>query len=910
MLSYQLLGPLRVLRDDAEIRLGAPQARAVLALLLMASGEVVPRDRIADELWGDDPPASSKVQIQGLISHLRRVLDGETIVTRGAGYLLDVTQRDDLLFGRLIAEGHELIDDGQLETGARKLRSALDLWRGPYLADIDIPAARSNAVQLTESHLSATEDRIAVDLELGRCAHVVPELTDLIDEHPFRERLRGQLMTALARSGRIAEALKAYDTWRHLLSEELGVQPSPALRALHGGILRAEPGLRPASYSAYRPGVPRQLPPDIPDFVGRQDVLDAGLRRILVVTGPSGIGKTALAIRLAHQVKNRFPDGQLFVSLRATSRAPLTPVAVLGRFLRALGVPADMVPTEVDTCAGLFQDMVSGRRMLVVLDDAMDEHQIQPLVPDDPGCAAIVTSRRTMPGLDSTQLAGLPVDDMSTLLSCLLPGSAGRGRVTADELTELHTQCAGSPLAIRIVGGRLADRPQWTARNVARSLAAERDRLPARDRAVRSSFVLSYRELGQRAKQLFCALGALGDTDFAGWVATALLDDGPTGGDVRPLLDELVCRHMVQRIGPDRYRLHDLLRSLAVDSSTAMPRAAIERVLGGWLWLAETAADRLPPNVLRPEPGTARRWPVPDGARDGVTSDPLAWFDAEHPALEAAIALAVDLGMGEFAWELASVCATYFEHRGLFDDWLRCCLLALPAARKAGPEIGPSRGVAALLRNIGQVHIFRDNYPQAAAAVTESFEISERIGDRPGMARGLAGRGIVARELDQFDDAMRYYQRALAIFTELADLHGAIQVRNNIAALRIVRGQLDDAQACLDESLRDCVVLGEDHRTASVLRVYGRLCLHRDDAPSAVGYLGQALEIVDAMRDERCTAHVRLLLGRAHAMLGDYEAARNALRTASVQFVETGNGRSEATCARLLGELFPAHDRL
>ncbi|WP_051795200.1 BTAD domain-containing putative transcriptional regulator [Kibdelosporangium aridum] len=906
MLSYRLLGPLRVLRDGTEIRLGTPQAKAVLAVLLMASGEVVTRDRIADELWGDEPPASAKVQIQGLVSQLRRALDGDKIVTRGAGYLLNVTHRDDWLFSRLAAAGRELIDDGQVESGARKLRSALELWRGSYLIDIDIPLARSNAVQWAELRLAATEDRIAADLELGRSAQVIPELTDLVADHPFRERPRGQLMTAMARAGRIAEALKVYDGWRQVLNDELGVQPSPALRALHGGILRADPGLRPTSYARCRPGSPRQLPPDIPDFVGRRDVLDRGLQDNLLIVGPGGIGKSALALRVAHQAKGRYPDGQLFASLRGTGNEPVPPLAVLGRFLRALGVPADMVPTEVDSCAGLFRDMLSGRRMLVVLDDAADEYQIRSLLPDDPGCAVVVTSRRRIPGLTTVELNGLPACDAVTLLSNVV----GRQRLHIDEMTELHAACGGSPLAMRIVGGRLADRPQWTVRHVVRSLTADRDRVPSDDRAVRSSFLLSYRELEPRAKQLFDRLGALSAADFAGWVATALLDDEGNrecgdlgeGGDAQALLDELVARHMVQRVDPTRYRIHDLLRSLARDNALSASRDAVERALGGWLWLAETAADRLPPNVLRPEPGSALRWAV----TDELIGDPLAWFDSEQPALEAAITLAAELGFGELAWELAAACANYFEHRGLFDDWLRCHLRALPAARKHGCD----RGAAALLRGIGQVHIFWDNYSQATEVIAESFDISARIGDRPGMARGLSGKGILARELGQFDDAMPYFQRALAIFAELGDLNSAIQVRNNIAVVRVHQGLLDDAQACLDESLRECVVLGDDHRTATVLRVYGRLCLDRDDAPSAIGYLGRALEIVDAMHDESCTAHARLLLGRAHAMLGDYEAARNALRTASVQFVETGNGRSEAACARLLGELTPAHDRL
>jgi DNA-binding SARP family transcriptional activator/tetratricopeptide (TPR) repeat protein len=875
---------------------GTPQAKTVLAVLLVAGGEVVSRDRIADEIWGAAPPASAKVQIQGLISQLRRVLPEESIITRGTGYLLHAPCRDDEEFTARVGAGRELIEDGRTAAGVRVLHDALNLWRGRYLADIDIPAVRAAAVQWDELRLVAIEDRIAAELQLGQCASLMPELADLIATHPFREQLRGQLMTALAKSGRIVEALQAYREWQGLLGDEFGVEPSPALRMLHSGILRAEPELRPTGYSAFRrSAAPCQLPADLADFVGRRDMLAelaTGHDPVVVLTGEGGIGKTSAAVRLANLVRADYPDGQLFVSLQGNRSEPLPPLAALGRFLRALGVPSDLIPTGLAECADLFQDLLSGRRMLLVLDDAADDRQIRPLLPDEPGCKVIVTSRHA---LSSGRLVPVGILTDGEAMA-LLSGLVGPERLEDEHAGALVGLCGRLPLALRIAGGRLADRPHWVLSDLVGSLSAERDQLPepAGNVAVRSSLQLGYRDLDPRQQLLFQRLGLLSAPDFSGWVAAALLDAGRDES-----LDVLVGMHMVQTVRPDRYRLHDLLRSFAYETAQSAPewerRRAIERALGGWLWLAEAAEERLPANVLLPAPGNAPRWPV---AAD-LVADPLEWFDAEYPALDAAIALAADLGMGEMAWELAVVCGCYFDHRGLYGEWLRCHSRALPAARAAGCD----RGVAALLRGIAQLHVFWDNYPQASAAAAESLDIAERIGDRLGMGRAIAAQGIIAWELDQFDDSVRLLRRALAIFTEEADLQCAVQVTSNIGLVRTLQGRLDEAQSWVDKALRDCVVLGDEHRTANVLRRQAQLCLQRDDAPAAIGHLGKALEVVDAMRDQRCAAHTRLLLGQAHRMLGDHEAARNALRNASTEFAVTGNGRGDARCARLLGDL-------
>ncbi|MEV4312141.1 BTAD domain-containing putative transcriptional regulator [Actinocrispum sp. NPDC049592] len=872
---------MRVSWRGAEVPLGTPQAKSVFAVLLLARGEPVTRDRIASELWADTPPATAKVKIQGLVSQLRRALPEPLIRTEGSGYVLRAPGAvlDVDVFAGQVAEARRLVDEGWAEAGAGKLADALALWRGPALADVPVPAARQAAGQWEEQRLAAIGDRMAADLELRRCDAVAAELPDLIAANPFREQLRSHLMTALARCGRIPEALRAYRDWYEVLRDELGVPPSPEMRALHCGILRAEPGLRPSSYSTWRrPGVPAQLPPVPADFVGRQAEQTELTRRLAsfpvqVVTASGGVGKSLLAIRVAHRVKGDYPDGTILVRLRATGTEPMTTLAALSHCLQALDVPADMLPAGVGECAELFQDMMSSRRVLLVLDDAVDRRQVSRLLPRQSRSAVIITARRPIDGLPNYPLGPMSTEDIQELF-------ARKGCAASNDVLEL---CQGIPLAAVIVAGRLADRPDA---DPARSLAQEY----TEDGAVRAAFLFAHGLLGPRHETLFRRLGLLAGVDFGSWVAEVLLD-GPADG----LLDDLARCHMVQRVAPGRYRLHDLLRSFAQEKALPSERdPGATRLLGAWLWLAEQAAAKLPGSLLRPAPGDAPRYPVPV-----EIGDPYAWFEREHVGLSAAVDLAAELGMGAMAWEIAVVTAGYFDHRGLRGDWFRCYQRALPAARAAGED----RGVAALLRGIGQLWIYWDDLDRAMAVLTESRSISERIGDLPGVARAIAATAAVHRERNQYEQGLVVGRQALDLLTRAGDRQGAIQARCGLAICCLNLDRPGEAESWLDAALRDCGTLGDGHRMASVLQAQAQLHLKRDDVPSALRCLTKAMEMLSTIRDERCTANARLLLGQAYASLGDHEAARNTLINASIQYVHTGNGAGEAKCARLLGTL-------
>lgn len=925
--SFDVLGPLQVCHNGGAIELGAPQCRAVLAVLVLNANQVVSTGRLIDELWGATPPPSAKAQLQALISQLRRSLraaDDEhatPIVTRGAGYQLhaDSGARDVDRFIKQVTEARDLIRRGNGQAGVRMLRAGLAAWRGRPLDDVEVPAARRAAAQMSELRLGALEDVIAAELGLGEHGTLVAEIAALVEESPFRERLRGQLMTALARSGRVPEALDAYREWRKLLVDELGVEPSAEVRTIHAGILRAEPGLRPpVGLQHIDPVTPRQLPPDRSDFVGREDVLRALVDQlatagdfppVVVITGVAGSGKTTLAVRLAHTVRVEYPDGQLFVRLRGTTAEPVSPVAVLSRILRALHVPVDMIPADVDECSALFRDLVTGRRILLVLDDAADEAQIRPLIPADSSCAVLVTSRHRLRGLEwgrAERLDAFSESESRRLLNTVV--GTERINAEADAAETLAAHCGGLPLALRIVGAQLIDRPHWTLADMVDRMAAERGRLDwlaAGDVAVRASLSLSYERLGPNHQRLFRRLGLLQVPTFAAWVAAALVDVDLATGE--RLLEDLVSTHLVEpagrAVGGPRYRLHDLLRVFATETvdgeSDADRRATVERVIGGWLHLAEQAADRLPGSVLRPAPGHARRWFGGLGDAVPIVQDAVGWFDAEQPGLASVIAVAAEWGMAEHAWELAVVCGVYFDHQAVYPQWRDCYLRALVAARAGGEQ----RGTASLLRGLGQIDIYEDRFADAMAVLTESREISERIGDRHGVARATLGIGTVHRVEGRKAEVLRCGSEAIPVLDELGDLHGGVQARVGRSAVYLSEGRIEDARNWLDDAMQMCVELDDDHRTANVHIAYGELRLYEGNAELAITHLQKALHILESLRDQRCTANVRLRIGRAHVALGHDAEATSVLADASEQFATLGNGTGEAACALVLGQI-------
>jgi DNA-binding SARP family transcriptional activator len=508
-LWFEVLGPVRAWHDGTELDLGSPQQRAVLAILLLSRGWQVPRDVLIDAIWGDDPPRAAPGTIRTYISRLRRCLDPvtgyratELITSIGDGYALTpgaVTVDADV-FTRYVADAHEARDEADAATAATRLRAALGLWRGMPLAGIQGPYADSQRTRLAELHMAATEDRLAMDIESGGQLAAIAELRTLLNEHPLREKLSELLMLALYRAGRQADALSVFTDARLLLRDELGIDPGPSLRDLHERILRADSSLdspgalgapgaapgtqangpgRPAGVPA-APERPAQLPPLHADFTGRADTLDAIVTTlkdatdgtVVTITGMPGIGKTALAVHAARAVLDVFPDGQLFAQLGDIAGAPADPAAVLAGFLRALG--HGFVPGDLDELIAACRTAFAGRRMLIVLDDADDTAQVNALLPAVGGCVLIVTTQRHLiglPGVRSFEITGLRPDESLRLLGRV----AGQQRLAAEPAAarRLVTTCAGQPMAVRIVGARLATRPGWRVATMVAQLERE-----------------------------------------------------------------------------------------------------------------------------------------------------------------------------------------------------------------------------------------------------------------------------------------------------------------------------------------------------------------------------------------------------------------------------------------------------
>ncbi|ASO19678.1 DNA-binding SARP family transcriptional activator [Actinoalloteichus hoggarensis] len=507
---FNTLGPLEVLVDDQDLTPTAPKTRQVLALLVSRHNTLVHTSELVDELWGERPPSSALATLQTYIYKLRKLLFAaladETQVslrTRYFGYVITtpVESVDQYRFERLSREGRSALDVGEAEVAAERLRDALALWRGPALGGIDVGTLLSaHLTRLEESRLRTLQSRIEADLRLGRHRELISELKELTVARSLDEGFHGQLMTALNRSGRQHEALDVYRRFRQNVIDQLGLEPSPALQRVHNDLLAGETeeggtptdrlvlGRRPTEGTEI--GTPAQLPHDIADFVGREDRLTEALHRIapaesdattgpglrvLAVSGMPGIGKTAFAVRVAHRLRDRFHDGQLFCDLGG-SGTPRTPLSVLRGFLRAAGFAAEQLSGELDELATLFRTWSAERRLLVVLDDAASVEQIRPLLPGGSRCAVLITARvgvQSLPGARVTALEPLSAGESLELLAGMIGAErVERERVEAQRLVEL---CGHLPLAVRCVGARLSAAVGWPISSMARHLG-ESDR--------------------------------------------------------------------------------------------------------------------------------------------------------------------------------------------------------------------------------------------------------------------------------------------------------------------------------------------------------------------------------------------------------------------------------------------------
>ncbi|WP_030410747.1 AfsR/SARP family transcriptional regulator [Streptomyces sp. NRRL S-1448] len=916
---FRVLGPLEVSGELGAVSVAPGRQEIVLGALVLELNRVVETTRLVDVLWAHDPPKTARAQVQICISRLRKALsDGgvdATIETRAGGYVLRAPEdaTDVGTFRRLVTEAHALARDGLKMPAVDALRSAISLWRGRCLAGVPSEVLAGTAAQWDERRLEAVETCMRLLLELGRHEHLVGELMQLVASHPLRERLRGHLMVALYRSGRQAEALEAYHQGRAILSEELGLDPGRELRDLAQAILTddadlalaepAEPGslvAAPLSEAVQERSAdpdpvvtPRQLPADIGDLVADDatvsavcDAVTEGQEKaqlnVVQVLGGPGIGKSTLARHVAHRLATEyFPDGQLYCDLRGPGGQPVDPAQALGRFLRALGVPGQAIPDALDERAEMYRSLLAGRRILVVLDDAVSESQVIPLLPGTGSSSVLVTSRGQLTALPGTRRFDLEPLGPEQAIQLL-------GRIIGEHRVESEREAAGVlirlvgglPLALRILGARLAARPHWSLTSMCHRLENEHrrlDELAHGELSIRASLSLSYDGLAAADRRLLCLLSLAEGTEIPSWLGAALVGDRtPHPTDLlEPLIDSrLLDITAMGRGGEFRCGLSQIVRMFAherlpAEIAEAERAGAVRRMVGGWMALAERAHKAIYGGTYTIVAGRGERWHPPEDQVQRCLRDPLGWLESEQTNLLNAVELAARSGLDELCWELATTLVTLFEARGYPELWERTHRVALTAVQEAGNE----RGQAAVLGSLGTLHLYRGEPEAAGPYLSAALEIFERVGEVRGQALCLRDLARIERHHGDDDRALALYESAERYFVRAQDVIGRAYVLVEMAHITMRRADFTRTRSSLDEALGICRSAGFDRGQALALRRLGQMLMCQQRYEAAERTLLEVLAMVRASGDLVGEGYVLHDLGRVNAHLRRVEQA-------------------------------------
>jgi DNA-binding SARP family transcriptional activator/tetratricopeptide (TPR) repeat protein len=887
------------------VRLKRRQERLLLAILLLEQGRVVPAPRLCELLWEGNPPERARQSLHSHVARIRatfaRMEPGEAVAlaSHRDGYLIQVDPDavDAHRFRALLDEAATVSD---LARRDELLRSALALWRGPALLDTASDWLRQRlCTELDELRMRALEDSMDTGLALGRHRELIPELARLAGENPGRERLTGQHMLALHRAGRTADALGAYTRACTHLAEQLGLSPGPELRQLHEKILREDPALQspaPAvavetqSVTALRPA---QLPSDLAHFTGRLDhlrTLDELLANrdsctavvISALAGAGGVGKTALAVHWAHQVRDRFPDGQLYVNLRGFDPgAPaMTAAEALRGFLDALGVPPGRVPSDLHAQAGLYRSLLADRRVLVVLDNARDAEQVRALLPGTPGCAVLITSRHQLASLVATDGAHpLPLDLLTAGESReLLARRLGAARITAEPyaVEDIITSCARLPIALAIVSARAATHPGLTLAALAGELRQARGGLGAftgDDAAtdLRAVFGLSYRDLHPAAARLFRLLGLHPGPDIAIPAAASLA--GVTAGQVRPLLAELTGAHLIIEHPPGRYSFHDLLRAYATELAHGHDpdpdrAAARHQILDHYLHAAHRAALLLDPHLPSPTLAEAHPSVTPEAVTDQAQA--LAWFAAERPVLLAAIGQAAGSGLHTHAWQLAWTLIGFLARRGHWRDLTDTQHTALSAARSAADPYAQAQAH----RGIANAYTWLARHDEADDHFRQALDLFSGIGDRTGQADIHHGLAWSCNQQDRHSAALDHAQQALHHYRAAGDEAGQARALNAIGWHHSQLGDHQQALVHCQQALTFYVHSGDGIGQGRAWDSLGYAHHHLGEYQQAIACYHHALDLIRAQAHRHAESVTLINLGDTQLATGEPGQAR------------------------------------
>lgn len=852
---------------------------------------------LLEGVWGANPPRSAEQSIYTYIAGLRRALepdrgrrDQSKVLSRvPGGYVLTLEHADvdSVLFAERLDQARQLSGDAAIDV----LAKALSLWRGQALSGVPGPFASMERARLEELHLTAIELHADAKLQLNQQDDVIATLQGLTRQHPLRERLRERLMVALHQSGRQAEALEVFEEGRRILAEELGAFPGDGLQRCHALVLGG--GARSRKVPALR-----QLPRDLSGFVGR-DVETVRLKSLLApwdgspsaptvaISGPPGVGKSALAIRIAHAVTDRFPDGQLYANLRGATPGvtPVQPLEALGRFLRAMGVPADALPDDLDEAAALWRDRLSGRRVMIVLDDAAGPAQIRALCTAPLGNAVLVTGRESFTALDDCTEVALGtmrhVEAITMLAKLMGPRRAAAEPEQLDQLVKL---CDGLPLALRIAGARLMENSDWSVSHLVDLLVDERLRLhvlEAGDLAVRSSFTTSWtslndspQPLNQAAARTLRLLGIPQVPTLTPGIVAALLDTTPT--QATTALERLATAHLLDRSSDDHYEIHDLVRLFARELAPEDRRVPLVRALSYYVASARSAAALIDPHRVQAAGRSVEATPYPlttsDEALDWLVREEANLLGAAHQAMADEDDEIADLGVA-----LGFALMWYQRSAYRVADIIALNERALAVSRRLGDD---RMALEAHNHLAGGLYL-RGQLSEAIRHHESQLVLARRLGDRFCEQRALGNMAATLVKAERYEEALSGAEAQLLIAREIG-VEVGVRYALFMAGLANTRlGRFDQAKSYLEESLAMVRQAGDATQEADVESSLGEVCLAQGDLASGMIHLRAALGLGRSLRLKYVEARCLVRLAKAHRLQGEIEAAVRHIKEAA-----------------------------
>ncbi|MEU0948563.1 BTAD domain-containing putative transcriptional regulator [Streptomyces canus] len=937
--EIQLLNGIRAMSGEREVSLGSPATRTVFAILALRAGTAVSLPEIVEALWGAEAPKRAAGSVYTYISALRkglsltpREVEACPVLRRTqAGYRLLVPSRsvDVFRFEQMAAQARRLLRADDTAGALAHCDLALSEWKGTALGGSVGPFAETERQRLDLLRLDVLELRGTALIETGSLADAISTLSPLAAAHPLRERLQELLMLALWRDGRQADALRVYRQTRSRLVEELGAEPGPALQLMHRRVLEGQS----KPIAVVRRGTPFTRPAELPNvtpgFAGRNDELGRleelaeavhddmlGTSAVVsAVVGPPGVGKTALLVHAAHRLAHHFPDGQVFLDLRGfhPTMAPVEPKEALRQLLHSLGAERNVDECDLSEMAAMYRSMLAGRRMLIVLDNALDSGQVRPLLPGAKGCLALVSSRDKLTGLVVREGAiRVPLEVLRPEESLdLLRRVLGDQRVDS-ELTaacDLAGYCGHLPLALQIAAVRLMDGEHSAVGDIADELRRERDRLDglaaSEDElsAVRSVFSWSYRSLDPAVAHAFRLLALHPGVDFSLPEATALI--GADAATSRSYVQSLMHRHLLQKETGQRYRFHDLARLYAAEcavreESHSDRKAAIRRIVS-W-YLASVLAVR---DVLTPGLGAVRST-TSDASTGPATYQPrnyqegLTWASRHLPVLLVVLRSAQENGFDDLAIGLACGLSALCHSSSRWHEWVHVTEIGQRAAMRVGDTLSWGR----LLNDAGVVHHFLHDTETAIACHEKAVEVLAGVGGNlTDKATAEENMAIAYSMLGRHQSSLPLIEQALLLARCLDNPLVEVSILDSYCVVLSALGRHSEAIA----HGRRCVALsrevGSEHVWCHALTQVGVSCLNAGRIDEAMEHLTEAHQQWKRLDDRWGEIRAGHSLAQAQYRAGRHGEACGLLRTILSRLESSGQACFYAAEVSALGTL-------